>query len=990
MDHQDATAALNEEFLFSGRNADRPLYLSLDNEARERVGLALHVDPDLVEAEIARSVGKGLRHVGDPFENLARDAFLDEAGSGERPPSYTALLFAQCHAAALMAGDGDYGSSNYYDRLAQALDFPADRLRFHGKSMASFWGMFNAWLARNDYEFGRPTARPFNSNKYINYAQTQAIIRAGDRQNFHDMFERFGFSGPDEIEAHELHQYVQGWIRTSASNDRLRAAWGVPELRDRFCEIVRAELGEWARGRPDKPTGVRASLRLSLVAEIVRQFPRPVLRLRIGRPGEAEPLQLRSELAAGGAAYEGVLSNDIYGGFTTLSPSPFASVPGLLEAGLSLVRQGNADGGLVWRPRLLVPLARSADGPYWAEVSRIALGQPHMVLAKAKRSLLDKVNAHLAATSTGEARVATGDNLPGVPTGWVLYDNVTVLKPGEGEDDADLAPLVPLGEEAGISVTGGLRLSRGIWHTHAPPMISYYRGDAPSALLLERMDYGAGEGELLLSAAKDGPAVSLAGPRLRDQGDGEYLVRIDPPRKGAGDVSIILRSAERPRALDRQGRDRVVHASIPTARCLEDDEAARIVEGAVCRFDPAVDLTAFLARSEAGFPPLGEVDDSRGREPELAANVGEGTTCVARGYHVWWCETLPPGLPRSTPLEMRCTGCELEVLTKKRGQKSRNEPRNSHPVVVHKWKPKEPSLEGAIDHDTLLDALCFLGAGPISRVESLLAGAVDEAWRVHSVIASYSALGFVDVELDPTTGRAARFCVPPPAASMVSEASAVLSGFRSTSMIERVRALVAPAGGSLTVEEAFDQPRIVGITGLGYQRLADTLADVTDGLGRPITIVRDASENLAKACVELGGLGDCMAEGSFPLAGAYEVFDCAAARWGACDDSTRVGGYRSKKWGARYFFRSPGGGAYMGPNQVVKLLAARTQRTRLHTYDIQTRDFLSTLGAEPIGLLARALVSATGRLPEHRGGVIAYGSVSQSVAGAVLHAMYEA
>ena len=60
----------------------------------------------------------------------------------------------------------------------------------------------------------------------------------------------------------------------------------------------------------------------------------------------------------------------------------------------------------------------------------------------------------------------------------------------------------------------------------------------------------------------------------------------------------------------------------------------------------------------------------------------------------------------------------------------------------------------------------------------------------------------------------------------------------------------------------------------------------------------------------------------------------------------------------------------------------------MHAYSQANEEFVSRLGADPAGLLARALCACSGRLPTQEGGVLKYSQVPIDVAAAVLDVLY--
>ncbi|RYD75739.1 MAG: hypothetical protein EOP84_17840 [Verrucomicrobiaceae bacterium] len=120
-----------------------------------------------------------------------------------------------------------------------------------------------------------------------------------------------------------------------------------------------------------------------------------------------------------------------------------------------------------------------------------------------------------------------------------------------------------------------------------------------------------------------------------------------------------------------------------------------------------------------------------------------------------------------------------------------------------------------------------------------------------------------------------------------------------------------------------------------------------------------------------------------------ERFDCVSGRWSEVESTNSAGAYRFDHSGMTYAFRGADGVATSGPHEIVKLKAARHSGVHLHYYDHNRMAFLSALGAEPPGLLARALVACSGDLPTIEGRTSVYGSVPPSIAAVILHILYE-
>jgi hypothetical protein len=388
--------ALNLVFFERG-NDGKALHLVLDKNSRAILADRLKEREHEVEAHCCSVVGKSLCGSGNPYfsheENL-KNWLLD--GRKGRPP-FTALLYTLSHAAELMVSDGKFSSANYYQRLADVTSCNRARLSAYGFATVRFWDELSKWLAATNYVFGRPTARPLSSVfKYVGLAISQAIVREADRNSFHHMFEKYGFGGADVISEQEIYAYLSIWIQGSGPTQQLKRAWTKEELRPRICDAAISELAEWSKAlEGDKrPINSTSTTALSLAVSIVPRFPARILSIKCGVEWTvSSEITLASKDAENGT----YLDNSVLGNFATVGPASAINVPDLLLSGVTYTRISG--GKFQWKPRLIIPLTRSEKGPYWIEVSRVALGLPHLVLVRSERRIRELVEGLLSTSA---------------------------------------------------------------------------------------------------------------------------------------------------------------------------------------------------------------------------------------------------------------------------------------------------------------------------------------------------------------------------------------------------------------------------------------------------------------------------------------------------------------------------------------------------------------------------------------------------------------
>jgi hypothetical protein len=962
---------------FDGRDAGRPLYLVLDNEKRAIVAAQLGVVEEQLEGAICACVGAILKKAGDPYAKALFQLRMWRKVGMSIPPPFTAILFALSHAAAKMEGDDYTGKNNYYTRLAQLTLLDRSMLSLHGKSTEALWAGLNEWLLQHNYELGRPTARALNAWVYVGYALSQAIVRAGDREQFHDLFQRFGFSGNEPISTKEMGFYLSHWMSSSRPSTRLRKGWKDLELRERIIEAALAELSAWgSNGSSSSGPGMQVTRpsRLSLLANVVDGLMGRKLELRLGRSGDGiheGPFFLDDR----SHAYH--LANEDFGTFATLSPSPLGSE----NLGLSQIfkfQRGNRC--LDWQPRLIVPFSLSPSGQ-WIEVARASFGAPHIVLVRDANNLPRKVEAFLVDAAITHPTKETSSNMRGLPSGWVLYSNVQVRQPTSAPPK-DLECLVPLATEGHLAITGGMQLLQGFYHSQVGLEARFFAPQGPTHI------------EALVSGDDTRPALADA-----SSNSAECIIAVSPSQAGTtlairlkawhGEgkpdfVEVFLRDANIPTPLGRDGKGRLSFKSAISATPAVEASGLS-VQG----FSVSGDLPTLGYSSAGGArkPPSGEFEKKQEAllSQALAGHVRK-QTCVERGFHYWRCETLPPGKPPSTPLEQCCTGCELSLIVRDRGKKEAT----ALPSVIGNLRPPHgrPVIVPRINHDLLVDALSFLGSGSWGKLQSLIDNVGDDSVMPRSVAQDLFLLGFIDIELRTGSNTIKSWCVPSPSLVFNAPDEAFLTGFRSQRLLDDIEQAVEQAGGCFERQSRDDRPSKVVISGLDANVATQALSAVRDPHGRAVTVNEDAASCLVRACAALSPVDAVMAPVSIGRPDNLEWFDARKAQWEKASIARKAGAYRWNEGLQYYAYRNTNGDSWSGPYQLVKLLAARNEGVHLHGYDVSNKCFLASLGSDVPGLLGRALVSCTGNLPKIGQGLVSYANVPPTIADYVLNILY--
>lgn len=207
-------------------------------------------------------------------------------------------------------------------------------------------------------------------------------------------------------------------------------------------------------------------------------------------------------------------------------------------------------------------------------------------------------------------------------------------------------------------------------------------------------------------------------------------------------------------------------------------------------------------------------------------------------------------------------------------------------------------------------------------------------------------------------------------------------------MADAAREILVNCGAQDVSEALEGQPLNLAFDNVEPDLAARLVQSIKDPHGRSIALVLDAPRAFARRLLSLSSIRDFLVPLSVADNIAFERYDLAHGRWNRCHDVLGPGAYRLAWRGLTYAYRDAKGNLFQGPHEIVKVLAACDRGTSLHAYSETSSEFVARLGADPAGLLARALSASSGRLPVTESGVVKYSHVPRDVAAAVLSVLY--
>lgn len=991
---------------FDGRHSHAPVYLDLEEAVQLELAARLGWPVEEVEKLAGKAVAGTLDFTGgDPYARHLSWLGQWEGRGPHGPPPFTGLLCLLSLAAEKMRADERFSSNNYYHRLVEVLDLDASKVRnkltFHAKSTRAFWRALNRWLGERDFELGRPTARQVNNWKYASYAISQALVREGDRRNFHRLFEKLGLSPGDDIADGEMALYIHEWMATAGPSPWLRKIWNAPDLRERVVSAASAELEAWTGPGGTASEGGPPRRRLSWIAGI-STFPRPRFALSLCAPSLDAPsiggLHLSgSHSAAAEAAFadcegELVLSPLGTGKHLALGPADHIGIGPLMFASFELEVEGAAR-RFVHTPKPVIALAKSETSPFYREAARVSLLKEHLVLCH--ENWTGAVAKFLEEHASPGYTLLEPGQLPGIPEGWRLFCGVVVAYSPNSVND-NLAVLVPIAGGASIQFSGGLRLGPGIWHAGAPPKVTAAVEDGTFTLTVLREGLDDEAEKVSVSSIRQAVSLDLEG--LSELDGGNFRAVVAQGRNEKAEKALSFRSAGTPRPA---GSHPIGHRPGDTSprwaisATSLGGSAGEILQG----LQLPQNLPAAAGVGTAPLIDLVRYDAEMGREldeeatPAFKPKAFEGgaESCLIRGYHYWIVEPFLKGDNRYEAKRMQCRDCGISTMSRRRrrGERTRGAQIRRFGAAGQRISASRPEDPGTVSPDTVLDALCYLGRGSWTKFQTLAMTCRDEPWYPKSLARRLVEAGHVDVEMDFATMRPARWQIAPPVlVECAAGGTFFLAGFRSPALLDAVADALEGIGSEYVPSGEDGRLSAHAWRCDAAEEVVGALGGIVDPLDRKVTIVSGAAERLAAALPGLSELRDALPSVHMEAPPDLQVFEPGSGKWRQIDSSHAPGAYRSSYSACRYFYRGADGSARAGTAELVKTLAAREAMVALHNYDEESGTFSAVLGCEPPDLFARALVACSGREPTRENARVIFTGVPPRVGHLLLSKIY--
>jgi hypothetical protein len=1002
-------SAFNNVF-FDGRFQSLPIYLDLEDPIRTELAAALSIPEDDFDYELGSCLLKTFQwDTGNIYQWHIENLNNWNTSNPQEAPPFTALLIAFSLAAEHMrkGDDDDYSASNYYQRLAEILGLQDEsrkvKISRDGKYTEQFWHALNNWLLRNDFLYGRPTAKQINSWKYVSYSISQSLVRDGDRKTLHKLFNYSGFSGQEKINESEMKSYMHSWMATSGPSSWLKKLWGIPDLRDRVINAAINELDCWddSKNEDSNNGGLNRTSKINW-AVAIESFPKTRINLylvtSISDDFKKSVYKISDDLLSkkilDGQKNEFVLtklsgSNIGYFDITKIN------INSLLLNSFDLQDEASEKIGR-HETRAIILLIKDEGTSLYREVNRIVLFAKHSVICHKKMEM--KVKNYLDKYAREGFEIKNAETIKGLPSDWILIQNVAlVIIPNENEHE-DLQALVPLSEGEEIYLSGGLKLTSGIWHSQAPPEIFASDGFNSleisikvNALDLENNDYLTDDyASDFLSTIED-----LSGKNI--------IVVAKKNGKTKIEKDISFRDSNLPRKNLLLKDPELIYSAVQenkkflySAEEIQESKKTKpYIQGMICKNISEISNSEFDGFSGLKINRQFE-NETEWFDYDLDEKIGYGSNCIVRGYHVWICpndpklraidEKLLDKKISHLHLKMICSDCNFEQIVKRKAKSGTK-------LLIHSegQKPKiTRNVNRKISCDIVYDALCYLGRGSMPLLTGVVSEAAGLPWLVNVITQNLIDLGHIDQAISFDGFVYENWSCSPPSLVITGNSKCYLSGFRSLNLIRQVKSIFNSL--NCDFEEINSEDNLstkVYLWHLGNQTkefLEKVFENVTDAYGRNLLVTERPENYLVNILPFVKELLSEMSEAHVENNSDLEKFDLLSGKW-TKSEITGPGAYRTTFAGRRYVYFDGAKFRECG-YELSKLFAARQSKIFLHHYDESAKEFSALLGCQPPGLYRRTLASCSGTLPVVREGRHIYKEIPKNIASIIMAKLY--
>jgi len=990
----DRWGTVLHQLVYSGGSANQPVYLNVENELLLQSATLLGLPSDIgtIEKDLVTAVTRVLelqgrtadrkmfRKIQHRLDSWRRYPWNDE-NRDPTPPPVLPVLAVFSRAAEIMGENEEYTSQAYYRPLMGLLGVRDDdqtRLETAFRSVSEkWWDALNNWLRDMDGQMGLPTAEPLGP-RYVGIPLSQALMRDADRQLLLDFFENQRLQPGTPLSANDMMVQLRDWFARGRGSASMKAMWKTKDGKTILTDAAIQALLSWDGTQLDSGGVSRRALPPLITARLRRvglgraQFRFGfVIRGTFNGPNS---LSTRWQVDSSPESPKPLLDMEQLTD-RLLSPASLEEVDAdVLVSGVLRLSPHDANSGsgvpIERRPQPVVVAVHLEEAGRYLEVENVRLGESHLVLvnsAARKPNGEPMFDIESLLSEIAQPGFAEVQGVDGLPVGWTAYRDVVVMREHDREQMA-LDPLRPA-QTSTLVVADGLRLpGRDRWSDRVPLTLRAVGGETSGVRIrLSRLDEVGSSDEIHTwetgESQWNGSTVNLP---LRD---GRY--RLELRNQGSSDRAQAIATRHFELCSGQHPRQHPGFELIEYRPGLSYDEALPGELSATPRSVGDVSAESHSGVSVIGAQTTGSrhgnspgtrlpgaiwwrTEHTSIAQPKLTEPAPPDSCAITGSHHEIIDQHVPGQLDRG-----ECQGCGRIRMYRAKAPRRRTAiipSVTTQSSLDHLRSSAEPTRISGAD---LLDALAWLGGGPISEFNTVMRQVDDSALTADEALRVMESLGHIDVRRDPTDARAISWRMAPPCLAGQGGNQWTLVGRWAADALATAQLRTDELGGTIAFSETGWLPSRV-ITDLDES----AANDVARASGA--SAAANAGQEILST---LRPLVDIVRE--FPRVSAENIYDVEwfnpeTASWRLVTNMNQPGAFRIRHgFVTQYVLRESGDIANRTMARttphVAKCFAAR-QRP-LISYQEESHRLHVPLGAELPGLYGRAIILMSGRPP---------------------------
>jgi len=965
----------------------------------------------------------------DPRKGHLLDAHIarldDWQSKGAKPPPpFIAVLAFFCLVAQYMRTDEKFHSNNYYDRLTETL-LAKDRTKEHREDIRvgfagvlKLWQQLDTWLRQQGGHFGLSSARPMSGFIYVGYGISQALLRASDRQKLPEFFAEYSLEPGREIPPADMERLMDDWIHRSTFSQAAHSNWRNTQAKRRMAEVATLELRNWDGSIPGtSETGLQVISKTQIVLESqlwTGPKPRLLWYIVFNVPKSKQSVTYDTEEGdSRGLPIDGKYMNSItvHRGLIAPWSEPIQniSIADFLVNNITMKAQ-DMPLKAIWLLKKVIVLAWDDEQKLYRSQKHLEFGHRSMLVVY--KSIAEKVQRVVSEVDSGSMRMVP-DHW-GVPQDWVVFEDVKLVGIPDVGNNQDLFDLVP-SIFSSIEWNGGLSLpGRRQWLSSRLPTLIINSMDKKLSVVIE--DQGttgtANHNAHTFKSTSTSLEINVASLGLKDGSYGLTVAAVEGDKLGEEIARryFEVRSPDSPvRSIDYTfgHRSDLLNWTLSAGTLIADaaEKAQILVMGAFVSTEIMLPTTIARLPNKLGAIIGADQEDTVGPVSSPKRMLEGGIVCLNSAHH-WYIETVDDnrklqrgfciycGLSREFPGYKPPGYSKIKNSTTKFGfpvasplpapAPGTNTSRNTSKTIS--LATSSDSIPG-YDYDGLLDACFTLGEGTWSEFELLARQVSADPAFSYNAIQLFSALGYIDVELDFRWVYPRNWKVSPPVIAVLEPERALFSGRRTYQLLRLLGDQVKQAGGSLDAINNSFGPTSYFIKGMKKGHLQEIADKIKVAINIKVAVVNHPAESIASQLTPLFKIlkkSHCVQP-----AAVADVFDVAQATWKPSKLMEDNNLYRSLSIPRQYYLQNSGT-CYRISYRCGKHLAAKLNQTSILAYERLRKELFCPLGAQLPDLYERVAVLCSGLPPvvdvtNHQ---VIYTQVSDEVAVALWNAIY--